>query len=161
MQKQSYGSRTRCEQRQWQIIAGLFILLVFVSAGCGAPGEPLPPSPPIPDDVTDLAGHQAGDGVLLTFTLPTKSTLGDKLPEIPTFEILRGSTKPDGSVDEKSLHVVDTIPGAMMATYAQRGKVEFLDPISPEETRLHPGESVAYVVRARVTDKRLLRTPMR
>jgi len=42
----------------------------------------------------------------------------------------------------------------MMATYVQRGKVEFLDPISPEETRLHPGESVAYIVRARVTDKK-------
>jgi hypothetical protein len=154
MQKQSPGSGAPRNQRQWQTIAALFILLVFVSAGCGAPGEPLPPSPPIPDDVTDLAGHQAGDGVLLVFTLPTKSTLGDKLPEIPTFEILRGSIKSDGSVDEKSLHVADTIPGAMMATYSQRGKVEFLDPISPEEARLHPGESVVYVVRARVTDKK-------
>jgi hypothetical protein len=154
MQKQSPGSGAPRNQRQRQIVAVLFFFLVLFGVGCGAPGEPLPPSPPIPGDITDLAGHQAGDGVLLTFTLPTKSTLGDKLPEISTFEILRGSTKSDGSIDEKSLHVVDTIPGAMMATYAQRGKVEFLDPISPEETRLHPGESVVYVVRARVTDKK-------
>jgi hypothetical protein len=154
MQKQSLGSRAPRKQRQSQTIAALFILLAFVTAGCGAPGEPVPPSPPIPDDVTDLAGHQAGDGVLLAFTLPTKSTLGDKLSEIPTFEILRGPTKADSSVDQKSLQVVDTIPGAMMATYVQRGKVEFLDPISPEETRLHSGESVAYFVRARVTDKK-------
>ena len=155
MHKQSLGFRAARNQRQWQTIAGLFLfLLAMISAGCGAPGEPLPPSPPIPEDVSDLAGHQAGDGVLLTFTLPTKSTLDDKLAEIPTFEILRGTVKADGRVDEKSFRVVDTIPGAVMATYAQRGKAEFLDPISPAEIRLHPGESVVYEVRARVTDRK-------
>jgi hypothetical protein len=153
MQKQS-PARTPRNQRQWQTIVALFCWLLFMGAGCGAPGEPLPPSPPIPEDISDLAGHQAGDGVLLTFTLPTKSTLGEKLLEVPTIEILRGPTKADGSIDEKLLHVADTIPGAVMTTYAQHGKVEFLDPVSPEEIRLHPGESVAYIVRARITDRK-------
>jgi hypothetical protein len=153
MQKQN-PARTPRNQRQWQTIAALFCWLLFMGAGCGAPGEPLPPSPPIPEDISDLAGHQAGDGVLLTFTLPTKSTLGEKLLEVPTIEILRGPSKADGSVDEKLLHVADTIPGAVMTTYSQHGKVEFLDPVSPEEIRLHPGESVAYIVRARVTDRK-------
>lgn len=155
MHKQSPGFRAARNQRQWQTIAVLFLfLLAMMGVGCGAPGEPLPPSPPIPEDVSDLAGRQAGDGVLLTFTLPTKSTLGDKLAEIPTFEILRGTVKADGRVDDKSFRVVDTIPGAVMTTYAQRGKVEFLDPISPAEIQLHPGESVVYEVRARVTDRK-------
>ena len=155
MQKQSPGFRAARNQRQWQTIAALLLLLMEIMvAGCGAPGEPLPPSPPIPEDVSDLAGHQAGDGVVLTFTLPTKSTLGDKLGGIPTFEILRGSAKADARVDEKSFRVVDTIPGAVMATYAPRGKVEFLDPITPAEIRLHPGETVVYKVRARVTDRK-------
>ena len=155
MQKQSPGFRAARNQRQWQMIAGLLLLLMAViGAGCGAPGEPLPPSPPIPEDVSDLAGHQAGDGVLLTFTLPTKSTLGDRLAGIPTFEILRGAAKADARVDEKSFRVVDTIPGAVMAAYAPRGKAEFLDPITPAEIRLHPGETVVYKVRARVTDRK-------
>ena len=156
MQKQSPGFRAAGNQRQWQTIAALLLLLMAViGAGCGAPGEPLPPSPPIPEDVSDLAGHQAGDGVLLTFTLPTKSTLGDRLAGIPTFEILRGAAKADARVDEKSFRVVDTIPGAVMAAYAPRGKAEFLDPITPAEIRLHPGETVVYKVRARVTDRKV------
>jgi hypothetical protein len=109
-------------------------VLVFLSCwftfGCGAPGEPLPPVPPIPEAVTDLVAKQAGDGVLLTFTMPGKSTLGDKLQQIPTFEILRGGLRPDGAPDPKSFRVVDSVPGSLVSRYAQHGQVQFVDPIS-------------------------------
>src|ERR1700758_668103 len=73
--------------------------LCFVLAGCGAPGEPTPPSPPIPVAVTDLKARQLGDAVLLTFTVPTKNTLGLRLMEMPTLEIWRGGLRPDGTPD--------------------------------------------------------------
>src|SRR5260221_11073908 len=87
----------------------LFSIFLF-AAGCGAPGEPQPPTPPIPQGVTDLTAKQAGDGVLLTFTMPGKSTLGDRLQQVPTFEVFRGSLPPDGMPDPKSSPLLDPAP---------------------------------------------------
>jgi hypothetical protein len=133
------------------ILLGLALLIV----GCGAPGEPVPPTPPIPTAITDLSASQAGAGVMLSFMMPRKSVVGETLPEVPTMEILRGSLLPDGTVDPKSFHVVDTVPGAMIASYTEKGKVRFLDPVAPEEIRAHPGATAVYRVRARVTDKKV------
>lgn len=74
---------------------------------------------------------------------------------LPTLEILRGSLKLDGTPDPRSFRVVDTVPGALLAGYIQQSKVQFLDPIPPEETQAHPGETVVYRVRMRVTDKKV------
>ena len=122
--------------------------------GCGAPGEPVPPSPPIPVAVTDLTTHQLGNGVMLEFALPVKSMAGERLNEIPTMEVMRGFPGSDGTIDEKAFRVVDTIPGAMLADYVDKGKVHFLDPITPEEIRAHAGVATFYRVRARVSDRK-------
>src|SRR5271167_3261731 len=132
----------------------LFSFILFV-AGCGAPGEPLPPAPPTPVAITDLTAQQAGDAVQFSFTLPNKSTLGEKLEEVPTLEVLRGSFKPDGTVDEKSFRVIDTVPGSLLSGYVQKGKVQFQDPISPEELKTHAGETVIYRVRTYVSAKKI------
>ena len=90
----------------------------------------------------------------LTFAVPNKSTLGERLKETPTIEILRGSVKPDGLPDPKSFRVVDTIPGSLVANYQQRNKVIFVDPVPPEDVRTDKGKSVVYRVRARVSNKK-------
>lgn len=131
----------------------LFPSFLFVS-GCGAPGEPVPPTPTVPVAVADLAAQQSGDGVALEFTLPSKSVAGDKLTTSPTVEILRGALKPDGKPDLKSFRVVYAIPGALVGNYFVAGHVRFTDPISPAETKAHPGGSVAYLVRTRASQKR-------
>jgi len=128
--------------------------ILFVVAGCGVPGEPVPPSPPIPAAVTDLTAVQAGDGVLLTFTLPNKSTRGRRLTETPTLEVLRGSPRPDGTPDPKSFRVADTVPPELLSRFMQQGKVQFLDAVSPEELRGKPGETVIYRVRTRVSERK-------
>src|SRR5208282_6939812 len=112
--------RYSCRARQcggrwngfWTADFRVSIFAFLFAAACGAPGEPLPPSPPIPVAVTDLTAHQLGDGVLLTFTPPAKSTLGLRLTETPTLEVLRGSLRPDGTPDGKSFRVADTVPGS-------------------------------------------------
>jgi hypothetical protein len=132
----------------------IFIFVVLLAAGCGAPGEPTPPSPPIPVAVTDLTARQLGDAVLLMFTLPTKSTLGLRLAEMPTLEVWRGGQRPDGTPDPRSFHRVDTIPGAILSGYAQEGKVSFPDPVQPEELRARTGETALYRVRTRVSERK-------
>jgi hypothetical protein len=132
-------------------VSGLAFLF---AAGCGAPGAPTPPTPPVPIAVTDLAARQAGDGVQLIFTLPTKTMTGDRLASPPAVEIVRGTPKPDGSPDAKSLRVVYTIPGSLVENYVAEGHVRFIDPVAPAETRAHPGGTLVYVVRTRASKKR-------
>ena len=134
----------------WSFFASSFLGL----AGCGAPGEPTAPAPPVPSPITDLSAKQAGDGAQLTFTLPAKTVSGERMPAPPAIEILRGAMKPDGSVDAKSFHVVYTIPGSLLNRYQTGDHIEFALPITPEETREHPGESAAFRVRGRLAQKR-------
>jgi hypothetical protein len=129
-----------------------FVLLVI--AGCGAPGEPVPPTPPVAVAVSDLTAHQAGDGVQVTFTMPSRSITGDRLLSTPAVEVLRGVAKPDGSPDLKSLRVVDTVPGALAEKYFVGDKVQFTDPLAPEETKTQTGKIAIYAVRTRLSQKR-------
>jgi hypothetical protein len=129
-----------------------FVLLVI--AGCGAPGEPVPPTPPVAVAISDLTAHQVGDGVQLTLTMPGRSITGDRLLSTPAVEVLRGTTKPDGSPDLKSLRVVDTIPGALAEKYFVGDKVQFTDPLTPEETKAQEGKLAIYAVRTRLSPKR-------
>lgn len=131
----------------------LFLVFCFL-AGCGAPGEPRAPSPQVPAAIADLSARQDGDGVQLTFTLASKSISGESLASAPAIEILRGTVKPDGSSDSRSFRVVDTIPGALIDNYRSGNHLQVADPIAPEETKAHPGATVAYVVRTRVSQKR-------
>ncbi|GAC1622473.1 MAG: hypothetical protein NVS9B13_15310 [Candidatus Acidiferrum sp.] len=130
----------------------LIVLLYLV--GCGAPGEPVPPSPVIPAAVTDLKAFQAGDGVQLSFALPRKSVGGEHLDEPPAVEILRGIALPDGKPDPKSFHVVGNIPGVLAESFVSTGRMQYFDPLSPAETEAHPGASFVYRVRTRVSRKR-------
>jgi hypothetical protein len=131
----------------------LFSIFSFVF-GCGAPGDPVPPSPLVPVAVSDLAARQSGDGVELAFSLPPKTVSGEKLTAPPAVEIVRGSLKPNGAPDSKSFRVVYTIPGALVANYLAAGHVRFTDPISPAETKAHPGAIYAYLIRTRLSKKR-------
>lgn len=128
--------------------------MVSLAAGCGAPGDPVPPSPLIPAAISDLAARQSGDGVELVFSLPAKTVSGEKLTAPPAIEIVRGSVKLNGAPDSKSFRVVYTIPGALVANYVAAGHVRFTDPISPAETKERPGATYAYLIRTRLSKKR-------
>ena len=124
-------------------------------AGCGVPGEPMPPPPPIPTAIRDLTAKQLGDGVLLSFTLPTKSTLGDRLQQTPTMEVFRGKLQGDGTPDLKSFRQADVVPSAILGGLVRQGTVEFLDTVSPDEIRANSGELIVYNVRTRVSERKI------
>ncbi|HYL63914.1 MAG TPA: hypothetical protein VE077_14945 [Candidatus Methylomirabilis sp.] len=136
--------------------SGVLQVLSFVllAAGCGAPGEPVPPTPPVPVAVADLSARQAGDAVQLVFTLPTKSVTGDRLATTPAVEVVRGLPRPDSSLELKSLRVVSTIPGSLLANYVSEGRVTITDPIAPADIRANPGGTFIYMVRTRASRKR-------
>lgn len=134
-----------------------FFILIVVSGAlvsCGAPGEPQPPSPPIPIAISDLTAHQQGNGIQLVFTLPSRTTSGDRLVEPPAAEIFRGSLKPNGAPDKKSFKLVYTIPGALADVYSYQGKIQFTDPLPAEELHAHPGVIYSYRVKSRASNKK-------
>src|SRR3989442_12475564 len=113
------GTRISLRARPRQVLP-IFIYvfsMCVVSAGCGAPGDPIPPTTPVPAAVTDLIAYQAGNVVQLIFTPPTNSISGEELATVPAVEILRGTVKPYGMTDAKSFGVVATIPGALFDNY--------------------------------------------
>src|SRR5260370_37945000 len=85
-------------------------LILFVSAGCGAPGEPQPPQPPVPAAITDLSAQQSCDGVALVFTPPRNSLSGQNLGEPPSVDGLRCSRHAGGTHDADSLRPAYDIP---------------------------------------------------
>jgi hypothetical protein len=150
------GTGIHIARRPAQIFAIFHFLfsILLLTAGCGAPGDPVPPSPPVPAAIKDLTAHQAGDGVQLSFTLPSNSISGEKLPAPPAVEILRRAVRSDGLADAKSFRIVYTIPGVLAENYRADGQVRFTDPIASEETKAHPGGAVTYIVRTRASQKR-------
>jgi hypothetical protein len=138
-----------------KIVIFVFLFSILLSlTGCGAPGEPTAPAPPIPTPISDLSARQLGDGVQLSFSLPSNTITGTKLTAPPAVEFLRGGMKPDGTADPKSFRLVYTIPGAMVENYRVDEHLRFVDPIAPEEIKTHSGATFTYVVRTRASKKR-------
>jgi hypothetical protein len=121
---------------------------VLALASCGSPGDPRPPQPVVPLAIADLSVRQMGDGAVLTFTMPAKSTEGEALAEPPDVEIFRGPQKA-GEVPP----LIYTIPGALVETYLTEGRFRFVDPLKPEQ-RPPDGSPIVYVVRTRASKRR-------
>jgi len=147
----------RFSSRRFGIVfrfSAFLLLAVLLETSCGAPAEPKPPHPVIPATVTDLSARQRGDGGLLTFTAPAKDLEGERLAAPPSMEILRGFAPAGAQAPASgSLTVVYTVPGQVLDQYLAGERVEFADPIQPEEIARHAGERMFYLVRGRVSKR--------
>jgi len=127
-----------------------FVLACALIAGCAAPGDPSPRHPVIPVAISDLSARQSGNAVVLTFSLPRLSTDREALPESPTIEIYR-ATIPSGTVPDKKTawRPVYTIPPERVDLYLSGERIEFRDPLTPDDLTRAAGSALAYMVRTR------------
>lgn len=138
----------------------LFSLFLFLfSVGCASPGEPIERRPPTPVAVADLAAHQSGNTVALTFTLPRETVQHRPLKQPPDIEILRSifaappGTTPAKAVPPPLLPLV-TIPSAMVDHYVEQGHINYVDVLQPNDFAQQPNEVAAYAVRTRISEKK-------
>ncbi len=139
----------------------LFSILIScrVLAGCAAPGEPYERKPPTPTAVTDLTAAQAGNDVVLTFTMPQQAVDHRSLVETPSVEIYRGFLtlpKPAQASPAVLTGLVRmvTIPAAMVANYMEQGRFHYADSLRAEDFAQHPEGLVSYSVRTSVSEKK-------
>jgi hypothetical protein len=131
------------------------ILTCALAAGCAAPGDPKPRHPVVPAAVTDLAARQLGNAVVLTFSLPEQSTDRQPLAEPPAIEIYRAALPPGSAPDRKtSWRLVYTIPSERVDSYARGNRVEFRDPLTPDDLARAAGSPLAYKIRTRAVKSR-------
>ena len=131
------------------------VLACALMAGCAAPGEPTARHPVIPVAITDLAARQSGNVVVLTFGLPHQSTDRESLAGLPTIEIYRAALSAGASPNRKTpWRLVYTIPPERVDSYVIGDRVEFRDPLTPDDLGQAAGFSLAYMVRTRAVKSR-------
>ncbi|HEX4642764.1 MAG TPA: hypothetical protein VH161_04830 [Candidatus Acidoferrales bacterium] len=126
------------------------LLACALIAGCAAPGDPVARHPVVPTAVADLGARQYGSAFVLAFTLPTRSLDRQALAEHPSIEIYRAELPP-GSVPDKQTawQLAYTVPSEQVETYLRGNRVEFHDPLAPDEFSRAAGSSLAYKIRTR------------
>jgi hypothetical protein len=131
------------------------VLACAVVVGCAAPGEPSPRHPVIPVAITDLAARQSGSAVVLTFSLPSESTDHESLAEAPTIEVYRAALPPVAGPGRKTAwRMVYTIPSERVDSYVNADRVEFRDPLTPDNLEQTAGLPLTYMVRTRAVKSR-------
>ncbi len=131
------------------------LIMLLMVAGCGAPAEPALRHVPVPEKVPDLSLRQAGNDVILTFTVPKDTVWHEPLEHPPAVEIYREFSAATNAAKPAAPTVLrTTIPGAMTASYLQDGKMRFVDAIPPETLAQQAGQQAVYLVRTRASRKK-------
>lgn len=134
-------------------------LAALTAAGCAAPSEPTARHAPIPTAVIDLAALQQGHRVILSLTLPRKTTDSKPLPADLSIEIYRqvipAGTKPAAAPAFSQRDLAVTIPSAMVSHYADAGHFEFPFELKSPNIAEPPGEQTVFMVRTRVNERKV------
>ncbi len=130
----------------------------FAAGGCAAPSEPTARHAPIPTAVTDLAAVQQGHRVILTLTLPKKTTDAKALPADPSIEIYRlvvpAGAKVAAAPAFSQSDLAVTIPSAMVSHYADARQFQFPFELKSASVAEASGERTIFMVRTRVSEKK-------
>jgi hypothetical protein len=138
------------------VLPFLFLVSAIWLTGCAAPGEPTERKPPVPTAITDLAAHQLGNDVILTFTLPKDTVDHHTLKKTPAIEIYRSFAPPavTASTAHEPLFLILTIPPAMVASYSEKDHVRVVNSLDAGDLTPHAGWTASYAVRTRASAKK-------
>jgi hypothetical protein len=137
------------------IVVAFSLCVSFLVTGCASPGEPTARHPIVPVPVADLSVRQVGGEIVLTFTLPTRSTNREALAERPSVEIYRAAIAVGATPDRKTpWGLAYTIPAERLDSYVKSNRIEFRDPLAPAILMRAAGSPLAYMVRTRVARAR-------
>jgi hypothetical protein len=134
----------------------LFLVSATWLAGCAAPGEPTERKPPVPAAITDLAAHQQGNDVILTFTLPKDTVDQHALKNTPAIEIYRAfdPSAATNSAAHEPLFLILTIPPAMVSNYSEKDHLRVVNSLDASDLAPHVGWTASYAVRTRASAKK-------
>ncbi|MGA8224604.1 MAG: fibronectin type III domain-containing protein [Candidatus Acidiferrales bacterium] len=149
------SARIRLVRRELFLFVLLFLLFL---SGCAAPGEPTERRRPIPEAVTDLSAAQAGNDVVLTFTLPKTTVEHRPLKQPLEVEIYRdfappraNSTIPPAATANPTL--LATITSGVVEINTIEGHFRFADSLKAENFGGQAGGEAIYFVRTRASRK--------
>ena len=115
----------------------------------------MPPVAKIPEAARELTARQAGERVLLRWTLPRLHTDGTRLDGPPKMEVLRAfvaADVPDEDTFTAQAKVAYALPPRVVASFLHTDIVVFPDGLGPGLLREQAGRTAVYAVRA-VNDK--------
>lgn len=111
----------------------------------------MPPTLKVPEVARELTARQAGERVLLRWTLPRLNTDGTRLDGPPKMEVLRAfvaDTVPDEGTFVAQAKVAYALPSQVVASFLHTDIVAFPDPLGPSLLREQAGRTAVYAVRA-------------
>jgi len=150
MFRSSLARDLRQNQNRFALVLPLSILACALAISCAAPGEPTPPHPVVPASINDLSTHQRGSSVIVSFTVPTKSTRGAKLASAPAVDVYRSSSAPSAPTI-RNPQLVASFPSATVTQNLHNGRFDWTDSSLPATS---PGQSISYVVRTSIAKRR-------
>jgi predicted phage tail protein len=132
----------------------VFSLLSPLLNGCASPSEPLERKPVVAQKITDLTAAQAGNDVVLNFTLPTETVDRRPLTRPLSIEIYRGVGAP-GAESQAHMTLLATIPSGEVDQYASQGRMRYVDSLKAEDFGGHDDlAGASYSVRTRASVKK-------
>lgn len=135
------------------------LMQIGLAAGCAAPGEPIAREPSVAQGINDLAAKQAGNSVVLTFTLPKETTQGNPMPENPEIKIYReflpASTAAAGNSNRPSApgQLILTVTPQMEAQYRDANRLRIPTTLTASDASAHAGENAVFTVRTRISSR--------
>ena len=102
---------------------------------------------------------QAGNDVILRFTLPNETVDRRPLKQPPAIEVYRiiraaGPAIPASSTVSPAPRLILTIPAAMVDQHIEQGRIRVVDSLKAEDFRPHAEDIAEYTVRTRASAKK-------